>query len=196
VSVINFVDDSILPLLARNGGNVTEFEDRLSQYARYAQQSGAQVVLEACSSVGEAVRVMQEAVTIPVVRIDAAMAEEAVRRGHRIGVAATLPTTLGPTTRLIEETGAATGAAAGQGIEVQPLLIDGAYARLMAGDRAGHDELLLEALDGLARAVDVVVLAQASMARVLDQLPAGQSGRCLSSPRPAMQQIKALLDAP
>src|SRR5688572_19868918 len=95
--VNNFVDDSILPQLARNGGDVSEVEDRLIHYAQFAEQVGAAAILEACSSVGEVVAKMRESVSVPIIRIDEAMAEEAVRRGQRIGVAATLPTTLNPT---------------------------------------------------------------------------------------------------
>jgi Asp/Glu/hydantoin racemase len=189
VQVINFVDDSILSLLARNGGNLAEVEDRLVHYARYAQESGGDIILEACSSVGEVVPVMQEAVAIPVVRIDAEMAKAAVRQGNRIGVAATLPTTLRPTTRLLMDAGAATG----RPIEIEPLLIVGAYEKLIAGDRDGHDALLVEALARLAGEVDVVVLAQASMARVLDRLPEPQRDRFLSSPQLAMTKVKELL---
>src|SRR5215216_7449894 len=79
--LINFVDDSILPQLALSGGNLSEVEERLIHYARFAEQVGADVILEACSSVGELVPKMQAAVSIPIVRIDEAMAEEAVQRG-------------------------------------------------------------------------------------------------------------------
>ena len=88
--VINFVDDSILPELGRNGGDLSAVVERLIAYARFAEQAGATIILEACSSVGELVTQMQAAVNVPVVRIDSAMAETAVKRGPRIGVAATL----------------------------------------------------------------------------------------------------------
>lgn len=187
--VVNFVDDSILPQLARNGGNLAEVEERLVHYARFAEQVGADVILEACSSVGEVVAGMQAAVSIPIVRIDEAMAEEAVQRGTRLGVAATLPTTLQPTTRLLR----AKAEAAGKQVEVTPLLIEGAYQRLMSGDREGHDNLLVEKLQELARATDVVVLAQASMARVLPRLPVAEQDKILVSPPRAMAQVKNII---
>jgi aspartate/glutamate racemase len=184
--LVNFVDDSILPQLAKNGGNLTEVEERLIHYARFAEQVGADVILEACSSVGEVVTKMQSAVSIPIVRIDEGMAEQAVQRGERLGVAATLPTTLQPTTRLLR----AKAQLAGKQVEVTPLLIEGAYQKLMAGDREGHDDLLVEKLQELARAVDVVVLAQASMARVLPRLSPADQDKILISPRLAMQRVK------
>lgn len=187
--LVNFVDDSILPQLGQNGGDLSEVEERLVHYARFAEQVGADVILEACSSVGEVVAKMQSAVSIRIVRIDDAMAEEAVQRGKHIGVAATLQTTLQPTTRLLR----AKAQEAGKQVEITPLLIEGAYQKLMAGDREGHDNLLVENLQELARTVDVVVLAQASMARVLPQLSAADQAKVLVSPRLAMERVKNVI---
>ncbi|HJR78708.1 MAG TPA: aspartate/glutamate racemase family protein [Anaerolineales bacterium] len=187
--LVNFVDDSILPQLGQNGGNLAEVEDRLVHYARFAEQVGADVILEACSSVGELVSKMQSAVSIPIVRIDEAMAEQAVQRGEHLGVAATLRTTLQPTTRLLQSK----AQAAGKQVEITPVLIEGAYQKLMAGDRAGHDNLLVEKLQELARIVDVVVLAQASMARVLPRLSAADQDKILVSPRLAMERVQSVV---
>ena len=189
--VINFVDDSILPQLGRNGGDLAEVEERLVHYARFAEQAGAHVILEACSSVGEVVARMQSSVSIPIVRIDEAMAEQAVQRGERLGVAATLRTTLQPTIRLLQ----AKAQTEGKQIEITPLLIDGAYQKLMTGDREGHDDLLVENLQDLASAVEVIVLAQASMARVLPRLPAADREKVLVSPRLAMERVKNVVDS-
>jgi Asp/Glu/hydantoin racemase len=186
-TVINFVDDSILPQLIENGGNVEAVAARLTQYARNAAEVGANVILEACSSVGEVVAQMREAVDIPVVRIDDALAEEAVHQGRRIGVAATLATTLQPTLRLIQQKAADVG----KEIELQSILVSEAFQRLAAGDTEGHNEILGAALLDLVYAVDVVVLAQASMARVLPQLPAELQGKFLTSPRLGMARVAA-----
>jgi len=184
--LVNFVDDSILPQLGRNGGNLADVEERMIHYACFAEQVGADVILEACSSVGEVVSKMQSAVSIPIVRIDEAMAEQAVQRGEHLGVAATLSTTLQPTTRLLR----AKAQVAGKQVEITPLLIEGAYQKLMAGDRDGHDNLLVEKLQDLARTVDIIVLAQASMARVLPRLSAADRDKILVSPRLAMERVK------
>lgn len=189
VNVINFVDDLILPELARNGGDSSAVADRLVQYARYAERAGAEVLLEACSSVGEVVAAMRQAVQIPVVRIDDAMAGTAVARGPRIGVAATLPTTLNPTMRLIQ----AKANAAGRTVVMESALADTAYRKLMAGDRDGHDADLVETLSALAQKVDVIVLAQASMARVMPRLSPDVQDKVLTSPRLAMAEVQVVL---
>lgn len=190
-TIVNFVDDSILPQLLENGGDLSQVEGRLSQYARFAEEVGADIILSACSSVGELVPALRQQVTIPVVRIDDAMAAEAVRRGRVIGVAATLPTTLRPTMQLVQRK----ADEAGRDISLKPCLVNAAYERLMAGDSEGHDTLLSAALETLAEQVEVAVLAQASMARVLPRLPQALQGRFLTSPQPGMQQVKAILDS-
>lgn len=186
VAVVNFVDDSILPQLAANGGDVAAVAPRVLQYARFAEESGADVILEACSSIGEVVDEARRVVGVPIVRIDEAMADLAVARGPRVGVAATLVTTLAPTCRLLEGRAAAAGAP----LALTTALVSEAYARLMAGDRDGHDAVLAAALAELAPSVDCVVLAQASMARVLPALPEGLRDKFLTSPRLAMERVR------
>jgi Asp/Glu/hydantoin racemase len=188
-TVVNFVDDSILPQLAANGGNLADVAGRVIQYARYAEEIGADVILEACSSIGEVVPLARQQLRIPIVRIDDAMAERAIAQGRRVGVAATLATTLAPTVRLIESK----AAEAGREVEVESLLVADAYRKLMAGDREGHDEALVAALADLAPRVDMVVLAQASMARVLPRLPQDLQGRCLTSPPLAIERVRQVL---
>jgi Asp/Glu/hydantoin racemase len=187
--VVNFVDDSILPQLGENGGDVSAVEERLVHYARFAEQVGADAILSACSSVGELAPKLRQAVSIPIVRIDEAMAEEAVRRGSRIGVAATLATTLNPTLALLRRKAAESR----KSVDIQSHLVDAAYQRLIAGDREGHDTLLAEALTDLVAGVDVVVLAQASMARVLPLLSEGLRDKFLTSPRLGMERVQAAL---
>ena len=189
VQVVNFVDDSILPQLIETG-DLQAVEPRLVQYAKFAEEVGAEAILCACSSVGELATSVQANVRPPVVRIDEAMAEEAVRTAERVGVAATLPTTLGPTLALLERK----AREAGREVELSPVCVEEAYTRLMAGDREGHDRLLSEALEQLAARVDVVVLAQASMARVLSSLPAEQQGKFLTSPRSGMERLRQVLE--
>jgi Asp/Glu/hydantoin racemase len=188
--VVNFVDDSILPQLAQNGGDVSAVEGRVLQYARFAEEVGATAILEACSSIGEVVEKARPLLSIPIVRIDEAMAEEAIARGTGIGVAATLATTLRPTLALLQQK----AAAAGKNPTFESILVSAAYQQLMSGDKAGHDATLAAALTTLADKVEVVVLAQASMARVVASLPPELQDKFLSSPRLGMERVRQVLD--
>ncbi len=189
--IVNFVDDSILPQLAHNGGDVTAIVGRIGQYAQFAQEVGANVILEACSSVGAVVDEIRPNLNIPIIRIDDAMAEQAVRQGNHIGVAATLQTTLNPTLALLQQKADASG----KSVTFEPCLVSSAYQKLLAGDKDGHDSDLVVALTELANSADVVVLAQASMARVLPRLPEAQRDRFLTSPRLGMAQVRQAVEA-
>ena len=183
--IINLVDDSILPELSINGGDVSNVQERLIQYAKNAERAGAKVILNACSSVGEVVSLMRQEVAIPVVRIDEAMVECAVKTGDRICVVATLPTTLNPTIRLIQEKAKVLG----KEVQIQSVLAEEAYARLILGDKDGHDEALEKVLVQLVEGTDVVVLAQASMARVVEKLPTEKRGHFITSPILGMERV-------
>ena len=189
LTVINFMDDSILPQLANNQGNLAEVEGRLIAYARFAEQAGADIILEACSSVGEVTKKMRMVVKVPVVRIDEEMAEWVVKQEKKIGVAATLATTLNPTTKLLEEKASILG----KKVLLTPRLIEGAYQRIINGDQAGHDNLLMDTFSFLLNEVDVIVLAQASMAGVAEKMPEEDRAKFFSSPSFAINQVKTLL---
>jgi Asp/Glu/hydantoin racemase len=189
LTVINFMDDSILPQLANNQGNLAEVEERLIAYARFAEQAGADIILEACSSVGEVTKKMRMVVKVPVVRIDEEMAEWVVKQEKKIGVAATLATTLNPTTKLLEEKASILG----KKVLLTPRLIEGAYQRIINGDQAGHDNLLMDTFSFLLNEVDVIVLAQASMAGVAEKMPEEDRAKFFSSPSFAINQVKTLL---
>lgn len=188
-TTINIVDDSILPELRGNGGNIEAIKGRWSQYAKIAEEQGADCILNACSSIGELVDLVQPEIQVPIVRIDAAMAEFAVSFAGSIGVAATLPTTLQPTLRLLEEK----AKQAGKLVRFETVLASTAYDKLLVGDQQGHDEELAAKLMELAAKVDLVVLAQASMARVLARFSDEEQARFLSSPRLGMERVAAIL---
>jgi len=113
-----------------------------------------------------------------------------VRMGRRIGVMATLLTTLEPTIALLVEK----AQEAGIEIEIVESLCDGAFDAVLAGDATTHDRILSHALRNEMRDVDVVILAQASMARVVKTMPEGAlTMPVLSSPESAVMQARDVL---
>ncbi|MGG3468186.1 aspartate/glutamate racemase family protein [Neobacillus pocheonensis] len=187
--IINLVDDSILPQLGQNGGNIQEIADRWESYAKVAEQLGADCILNACSSIGELVTYTQPKVSTPIVRIDEAMAEYAVNKAEKIGVAATLETTLKPTLKLLKQKAAQKN----KNIEFEPILVASAYQKLIANDKEGHDLDLATALMDLAEKVEIVVLAQASMARVVASFTTEEQKRFVTSPELGMESVKRTL---
>lgn len=189
-SIINILDDSILPELRDNGGELSAVEPRWRDYARIMSARDVDVVLNACSSVGGLCERVQNQIPQPIVRVDAAMAREAVSRGRRIGVLATLATTLKLTSDLVAETARARG----RTVAVDAVLVEGAFVSLMAGDQTQHDDLVAAALARSARENDAVILAQASMARVLPRLSPQEQSKVLASPSFAVEDVEHCLE--
>jgi hypothetical protein len=183
--IVNMLDDSILPQLRDNGGDVASVTSRWREYARIAKGMGARVVLNACSSIGELCEPVGREVGIRIVRVDARMAREAVRHGGSIAVVATLASTLRPTCDVL----LATAGEMGEERDVVAMLAEGAYDALAGGDQAGHDDRVAATIARAAEQADIVVLAQASMARVLPRLGESARAKCLVSPPLAVESV-------
>jgi Asp/Glu/hydantoin racemase len=177
--VVHFVDSDVLATVVREQGISSKSEARMTHLAQAAEEAGADIIFSACSSLGPALDVAARNVRTPVVKIDEAMAERAAREGSRIGVLATVPTTLDPTSDLIQA--AADGI--GRSITIEQRLAEGAFAVLMSGDRDKHDATVIEQAMDLAERVDLIVLAQASMSRLAGVLQEKTGMTVLSSPR-------------
>lgn len=185
------VDESLIKNTIKAGRLEPPVIRRVARHIESAHDAGADVVLVTCSSIGPAVTIAQQLFEFPVLRIDEAMAENAVRIAKRIGVLATLRTTLEPTLALIRHT----AVAGGHKVDVDAQLCEGAFEAVVRGDTEAHDRMVREGLAALLQRVDVVVLAQASMVRVLSQLaPEMLSKPILSSPELAILRVKAVMD--
>ena len=187
--LLNLLDDSILPELRDNGGDVAAVTSRWTTYATIARDQGADVILNACSSIGELCEPVSREVGVRIVRVDEALARKAVTSGTRIAVVATLRSTLRPTADLL----VATAAAMGRSATIDAMLVEGAYEALIAGDRALHDDRVVAALRAAAGSADVVVLAQASMARVLPRLSPEEHAKCITSPALAADEVARIV---
>jgi Asp/Glu/hydantoin racemase len=188
--VINIVDDSLLNDVRSAGHLTPEVTSRIYSYMSNAQAMGADIILNACSSVGEATDLLRDMIRTPIVKVDEAMAEEASSIGSRIGVVATVSTTLEPTVRLIRKKASEKG----RTLEVIERIAQGAFEALLEGDGAKHDEILKRTIVELAEEVDVVVLAQVSMARLVPALGALRVP-VLSSPKSGVDALRRALAA-
>lgn len=190
VDVFNIADDSLIKDVIRRGELTPKTARRVVQHVVSAEEAGADYVLVTCSSIGRAVEMAAGLVQVPVLRVDQPMADRAVQTGRRIGLVATLPTTLEPTADLISRR----ARKAGREIELTSRLCEGAFDALMSGDAVRHDALVAGALKELAAQVEVIVLAQASMARVVDKLAeADRRIPILASPVLAIEYLKSAL---
>src|SRR3954452_4097617 len=100
--VFHIVDETLLGVTRKAGELTPTTRRRVLGYVESAAGAGADFVVVTCSSIGLAVDGSRSFVTVPVLRIDVPMADEAVGIGKRIGVVATLSTTLEPTAELVK----------------------------------------------------------------------------------------------
>ena len=192
VKVFHILDEPMLERVKRRGELATEDGARLAEHVEGGAAIGADAVLVTCSTISPVVDMIRASAAIPVLKIDEAMIRAAVGLGSRVGVIATAATTLEPTRSLLE----AEAARQGTTVTTELVLVEGAIAALFAGDGETHDRLVSRAALEVAGRSDVVVLAQASMARALAVMPEEQRpAPILSSPHLALRQIKDLLAA-
>lgn len=181
-------DPSILAE-TREAGSVTPgAAARLIAMYMKAVCEGCDAILNLCSSVGEVADSVQTAaayIGVPIVRVDEEMCREAVRRGKRIGVMATLPTTLEPTRNTIRRMARECGRA----VELTDCLVEGAFGL----NQEEFRQRMAESAATIADRVDVIVFAQGSMAYCERYISDLYQKTVLSSPRFGAAELKKAL---
>lgn len=188
--ILHFVDESLIKNTIESGRLERSTMRRVISLIGSAFDAGADVALVTCSSIGPAVDIAAQLFDQPVLRVDRPMAEKAVHAGRRIGVAATLSTTLNPTADLVRTVAAEQG----KDIEIIEQMCQGAFEAVMAGDGETHDRIVGEGLTEGLKGADAIVLAQASMARVLETLPENAlTVPVFSSPKLGVERAREVL---
>lgn len=190
VDLLHIADDSLIRDVIAEGQLTELTSERVQAHIAAAEKANADYIMVTCSSIGPAVDSAKRKGSVPILRVDQPMADQAVRIGKKVGVIATLPTTLVPTTDLIRRRAAEVN----KEIEIIAELCTGAFEALMSGNVGDHDAAVIEALKKLSVEVDVIVLAQASMARVVEQLTKDEVRiPILASPPIAVDFLKHVL---
>lgn len=166
---------------ARQEGATSALEADVRAALTELVTAGAAAVVCTCSTLGPVAEAVAEA-AVPVLRIDRPMARRAVALGRRIGVVTAVESTVAPTRELLAEEAARAG--------VAPMIVEvcvpAAWERFESGDVEAYLAAIADAARSAAAGVDVVVLAQASMAGavpLLDDLAVP----VLASPRLAVE---------
>lgn len=188
VRVFNILDDSLLCESIANKGATKAVIKRIQFYALAAEAMGADVAMCSCTTVGEATRIARQYTSIPVFNIDEPMAREAVRKGRRMGIIATVPTSPAATKRQLQ----VAAQDAGVDITIKISVNEKAFALLQKGEIEKHNELVYRDMDRLASEVDVLVLGQISLAQIkhATRVPVLQVGRSgLAEARRLLDQV-------
>lgn len=184
------VDEELLALARSAGPGAAD--PALADALADAVEGGATAVLCTCSTVGAAAEAYAGRFGVPVLRVDRPMAAAAVAAAPgrdivRIAVVASVDSTFGPTCDLVREE----AAAAGRRADIRTVAAEGAWERFEAGDRDGHLDLVARTVDGIS-GVDVVVLAQASMADAAARTRTRLTLPVLASPATGLRAAAAI----
>lgn len=187
---MNLLDDSLSADLARDGALTPAMTERFRRLGAYARGTGADGILFTCSAFGPCIdAVAGDSGGMPVLKPNEAMIEDAVAaaiaraagRRPRIGLIASFAPTL---VSMPPEFPAS--------VDVVPILADGALAALDAGDGPTHDRLTAEAARRLPP-VDIIALAQFSLARAATAVGAATDLPVFTTPDSAVARLKRLL---
>lgn len=178
VEIASFEDATILQDVISNGFVDGKSASRLVGMYIEAVKDGCDAILNICSSVGEVADSVQELskfIGVPIVRIDEEMCKEAVRIGDRIGVMATLNSTMDPTINTIKRVSRELG----KPVKIVKCLVDGAFGL----SQEKFKELMSDKASEIYRDVDVILFAQGSMAYCDEYISEKYNTKVLSSPK-------------
>jgi len=156
IAVVHLCDDTIQRDNIRAGVGVIPKTNyyKFAQYAHNLQEAGADMILLACSTFNYAAELARP------------MMELAVCAGPRVGLLATLATTVPSSERLLR----IVAAERKKEVEVTTVLREEAFRAIQKGDVETHNAILLEEIEKLSGLVDSIVMAQLSMSALAPHL--------------------------
>jgi aspartate/glutamate racemase len=191
VEVVHWVDDTIQNTnFACEPGIIPKKNyAKFVQAALSQQEYGVDLILLACSTFNRAAEHAKPMIDVPMLQIDRPMMDLAVQDGTRIGLLATVPTTVPASERLLR----LAAEEAGQRIEVTVRLCSEAFQVLKAGNPERHNQMLLAEIDALSGSVDAIVMAQVSMT-ALEPLLGNTRVPVYNSGRTSFHRVRQILE--
>ena len=184
----NILDDFLASDPAEIGYFSQDNRNRLFNDLKSCELTKADVIVVTCSTLTPAVQLIRPFINVPVVAIDDAMTEQAVRIGKKIKVVATAMSTLKPTIAKLEQE----AKLAGVTIEVDAIDNEPAYTAMRKGDIDLHDALVLKMIEEV-KGYDCIVLAQASMGHLQAKAQEIAQVPVLGSPLLCCEKVKKIL---
>jgi len=185
----NLLDDSLPKDLAAAGRLTEGLTARFLDLARYAEAAGADAILFTCSAFGTAIEACKHAVSIPVLKPNEAMIDDALRQTSRIALMATFEPSIGS---MLEEFNAA-ALALGRVLDINAHWVPGAFGALQAGDGETHDVKIAEMAKETGNC-EVICFAQFSMTSAAHGAQAASGRPVLTTPDSAVIRLRKILD--
>ena len=185
---VNILDDSLSKDLESAGSLTPAISRRIVSMARYGSDIGAAAILFTCSAFGRAIDAAKKAVSIPVLKPNEAMFDDALLAGDRLGLLATF----GPSVASMESEFYDLARRRNSTAGLESLLVPDAMAALVKGDAKSHNRLLAEAAPQLANC-DAIMLAHFSTFRALTDVQRAVGCRVMTSPHSAVAKLKKMI---
>ena len=186
----HLLEESLTADRVHRPAGAATLEERFVALSRYAAIAGANGILFTCSAFGAEIEAARRAVPLPTLKPNEAMLQAALAMGARIGLVATFE----PSLPSIGDELHAAAAERGMEIEITPLFVPDAMAALGRGDLAAHDVAIADAVRQL-HGLDVVLLAQFSMARARAAVEGAGKLPVLTSPESAVDALRRAMSS-
>ncbi len=186
VELSHMVRPDLLSDAERQGGLTDSIAQRTMNMLQELSE-GVDAVLLTCSTLGPSADALAEKSVKPVLRVDAALASEAVRNGGEVVALCAVETTIAPTRELFDRVARATGAK----VDVQ--LVQGAWDIFKSGDNQAYLQMVADAAHlAIQNGATKVALAQASMAAAIELMP--KESPVLDSPQQGLFAVVSALN--
>lgn len=190
VKFFHIVNEVLIERVRLSGLATSKEKNWLRSQVESAVDIGASAVLVTCTILSACVDEVRHEYSIPIMKIDEEMVKKAVELGSKIGIIVTNPDTIKPSSQLIMDYANKVG----KQVTIKAALVDKAFDAVRNGEAHLHDQLVRNTIFDIAPDVDVIVLAQASMARVLDIIPESERPKTiLSSPLLAFEKLNKII---
>lgn len=188
VEITNTLDEYLATDPAKRGEFTVNNMNRLFKIVQCAEMTGADAIVVSCSTLSPTIEQIKPFIDVPLIAIDEAMIKKAVKLGTKIAVMATAESTIKPTTFCLQRE------AKKLNKEIQCCVIHcpSAFEAMKSGDMMRHNEIIIKQAQDIKNQ-DVIVLAQASMADVQQDVEKVSQIPTLSSPKLCIEQLRQVL---
>jgi aspartate/glutamate racemase len=192
VTVVHHVDDTIqnLNFISEPGYVPKQNFFKFASYCHYLENAGVDLIMLACSTFNKAVEHARPMINVPLLQIDRPMMDLALNYGNRIGLIATVPTTVPSSENLLKQA----ASDAGKEVTIQTVLCSEAFEEIKKGNAEKHNEILITEVNKLSEQVDAIVLAQVSMS-VLEPMLQNTKVPVFNSGRTGFNKAREILES-
>ncbi|HEY8345242.1 MAG TPA: aspartate/glutamate racemase family protein [Bacillota bacterium] len=186
VEVFHILQEGIFNSMLKEDGITPRILKQFSRIICEAEVSGASIILVTGSTLSPMVDTASKLVNIPVLKIDEAMAEMAVKKGKRIGLVATEELTVKPSSKILKSKAAEIGTE----LEIVSEVTAEARKYFKENNIEKHDQLIAECAKKLDGKVDLILFAQVSMFSALEKTQKLVNTPLYTSPELAVALVK------